>query len=33
MLTRHSGFLTMLEDKPGASKMAERGFTIKDVLN
>ena len=31
-LTRHSGFLTTLEDKPGVSIMADRGFTIKDML-
>lgn len=28
-LTRNSGFLTALKDKPGIS---DRGFTIKDVL-
>ena len=31
-LTRVSGFLTKLEDKPGISIMADRGFTIKDIL-
>ena len=31
-LTRTSGFLTTLEDKPGISIMADRGFTIKDLL-
>ena len=31
-LTRASGFLTTLEDKPGISIMADRGFTIKDML-
>ena len=31
-LTRISGFLTKLEDKPGISIMADRGFTIKDLL-
>jgi len=31
-LTQKSGFLTKLEDKPGVSIMADRGFTIKDVL-
>ena len=31
-LTRHSGFLTTLEDKPGVSIMADRGFTVKDML-
>ena len=31
-LTRRSGFLTKLEDKPGISVMADRGFTIKDML-
>ena len=31
-LTRASGFLTKLEDKPGISIMADRGFTIKDLL-
>ena len=32
-LTRVSGFLIKLEDKPGVSIMADRGFTIKDILN
>ena len=31
-IMRASGFLTHLEDKPGISIMADRGFTIKDVL-
>ena len=31
-LTRNSGFLTALRDKPGVSIMADRGFTIKDML-
>ena len=31
-LTRVSGFLTRLEDKPGISIMADRGFTVKDML-
>ena len=31
-LTRISGFLTTLEDKPGVSIMANRGFTIRDML-
>ena len=31
-LTRKSGFLTTLEDKPGVSIMADRGFTIKQML-
>ena len=31
-LTRESGFLTTLEDKPGISIMADRGFTIKYML-
>ena len=31
-LTRVSGFLTRLEDKPGISIMADRGFTVKDLL-
>lgn len=30
--TCDSGFLTTLEDKPGISIMADRGFMIKDVL-
>lgn len=28
-LTRISGFLTKLEDKPGISIMADRGFTVR----
>ena len=32
-LTCNSGFLTTLQDKPGVSIMADRGFTIKDVLS
>lgn len=32
-LTCNSGFLTSLQDKPGISIMADRGFTIKDVLS
>ncbi len=31
-LTSTSGFLTTLKDKPGISIMADRGFTIKDML-
>lgn len=31
-LTRESCFLTTLQDKPGISIMADRGFTIKDML-
>ena len=31
-LTRRSGFLAKLKDKPGISIMADRGFTIKDLL-
>ena len=31
-LTRVSGLLTALKDKPGISIMADRGFTIKDML-
>ena len=31
-ITRVSRFLTQLEDKPGISIMAYRGFTIKDIL-
>ena len=31
-LTHASGFLTTLEDKPGISIMADRGFTIKVML-
>ena len=32
-LTKLSGFLEKLEDKPGISIMADRGFTIKDLLS
>ena len=32
-LTRVSGFLEHSEDKPGVSIMADRGFTIKDMLS
>lgn len=32
-LTKMSGFLEKLEDKPGISIMADRGFTIKDLLS
>ena len=31
-LTRKSGFLEILQDKPGVSIMADKGFTIKDLL-
>ena len=31
-LTQELGFLTTLQDKPGISIMADRGFTIKDML-
>ena len=31
-LTRVSGFLEALKDKPGVAIMADRGFTIKDML-
>ena len=31
-LTRHSGFLQTLADKPGVSIMADRGFTVRDML-
>ena len=31
-LTRSSGFLNKLQDKPGISIMADRGFTIRDIL-
>jgi len=31
-LTKASGYLTTLQDKPGISIMADRGFTIKDML-
>ena len=30
-LTQNSGHFTKLEDKPGISIMADRGFTIKDM--
>ena len=32
-LTRVSGLLSYLDDKPGISVMADRSFTIKDILN
>jgi len=32
-LTKLSGLLEMLENKPGVSFMVDRGFTIKDVLD
>ena len=32
-LTRVSGLLKSIEDKPGISVMADRGFTIKDMLD
>ena len=32
-LTRKPGFLTILEDKPGVSIMADKGFTIKQQLH
>ena len=32
-LTWVSGFLTKFENKPGISIMADRGFTIKDLLS
>ena len=32
-LTRVSGLLNCIEDKPGISIMADRGFTIKDMLD
>ena len=32
-LTRLSGFLEAIEDKPGIAIMADRGFTIKDMLD
>ena len=32
-LTRVSGFLEQLNDKPGISIMADRGYTIKDMLS
>ena len=31
-LTQHSGFLQTLANKPGISIMADRGFTVKDML-
>ena len=31
-LTRVGGFLTTLQDKPGVSIMADKGFTIKHML-
>ena len=31
-LINSSGFLDILKDKPGTSIMADRGFTIKDML-
>lgn len=31
-LTRLSGFLDKLKDKPGIAIMADRGFTVKDML-
>lgn len=31
-LTRPCGFLEKLEDEPGISIMADRGFTVKDML-
>ena len=31
-LTKHCGLLKKLKDKPGISIMADRGFTIKDIL-
>ena len=31
-LTRISGFINKLQDKPGISIMADRGFTIRDIL-
>ncbi len=32
-LTNRYGFLTKLENKPGISIMADRGFTVKDMLS
>ena len=32
-LTRESGFLTTIDDKPGISIMEDRGFTIRGMLN
>ena len=31
-LTRHSGFLQTLADKPVVSIMADRGFTVKEMM-
>ena len=31
-LTQNSSFLDALKDKPGVAIMADRGFTIKDML-
>ena len=31
-LTRHSGFLAAMNDKPGVSIMADKGFTIREML-
>ncbi len=31
-ITKISGFLTQLKDKPGISIMADRGFTVRDML-
>ena len=31
-LTRKSGFLVTLKDRPDVSNMADRGFTIKDMF-
>ena len=32
-LTRESGFLKTIDDKPGVSIMADRGFTIRGMLD
>jgi len=32
-LTRLSDFLEVIKDKPGIAIMADRGFTIKDMLD
>ena len=32
-LTRNSGFLTTLKNKPGVSIMADRGFTINQIVH
>ena len=32
-LTRESGFLKTIDDKPGISIMADKGFTIRGMLN